>query len=361
MFPNHTNFARFVKDLREQQDHRRRDDPFKGFPVYPMVKQCDNAQLTSYGVAQHLGLGKFLGEIYNKKLGLLKENFKPYQINLRSTKYTRTYQSALAFLYGFLPKFQLRQLKFEPGIITFCNPKFISGGCSCRFHNVIHHNIPIEVKILGGDQWTEGFKDACNNLGLNVKPHMAPNIMDTLNGRFCHGAPLPCVGGKPCDADTIMKGVWEIIDRNGRLQIQSDSYQKSQRLLMHPMLKEIAVLMNDKINLPKKNRTKFVLFSGHDITVTALNTALGIHKGFWPPYASRIVFELYSSKGSEVKYYIKVLFNGKDVTKYVRFCKEKLLGGLCPFERFLNFVQVENLQEMFGVENYGEACALNKL
>ncbi|CAG2173034.1 unnamed protein product [Oppiella nova] len=84
--------------------------------------RCELGGLTKYGCVQHLTLGSLLSQIYGNQLNISSSHVKVY-----STPYTRTYQSALAFVYGFLrPKSTIDFNKF-PHIITtfgtyFCMP-----------------------------------------------------------------------------------------------------------------------------------------------------------------------------------------------------------------------------------------------
>lgn len=45
--------------------------------------------------------------------------------------------------------------------------------------------------------------------------------------------------------------------------------------------------------------TKFALFSGHDTVIAPVLAALGAYDCRWPPYASHIVFELWSKPGEQ--------------------------------------------------------------
>lgn len=47
------------------------------------------------------------------------------------------------------------------------------------------------------------------------------------------------------------------------------------------------------------SRTKFALFSGHDTVIAPVLAALGAYDCRWPPYASHIVFELWSKHGEQ--------------------------------------------------------------
>ena len=78
---------------------------------------------------------------------------------------------------------------------------------------------------------------------------------------------------------------------------------------------------------------KLSVFSGHDTVIAPVLAALGLYENelcVWPPYASRIVFELWEEQGksklsdatgSDTSLYVRVIFNGKDLTHRIPACK----------------------------------------
>lgn len=76
----------------------------------------------------------------------------------------------------------------------------------------------------------------------------------------------------------------------------------STRLAMYPFMKEIAdhlvraAVHDDRDDDSADAAEKLSVFSGHDTVIAPVLAALGVYHGalcYWPPYASRIVFELY--------------------------------------------------------------------
>lgn len=118
------------------------------------------------------------------------------------------------------------------------------------------------------------------------------------------------------------------------------------------------------------DRTKFVLYSGHDCTMQYLTAALGIvnsqGQGQTINYASRLAFEVYRSD-AHTDYYFRVVYNGRDVTQQIDFCE----GGkslrvtrdsrgnkadLCPIENIIRFLH-EDYFAPLNATNFKEACA----
>ena len=127
----------------------------------------------------------------------------------------------------------------------------------------------------------------------------------------------------------------------------------------HPMLIQIAKRMINKSQ--HKSTLKFVLYSGHDSTVTPLLLNLGVHdRKRWTPYASRVAFELWRDTVVEPSkqldsidnFYFRVLVNGKVVTSKMKFCGDALLKGeLCPLKELVSWLSdgagIEGMKESY--------------
>lgn len=100
---------------------------FHGFPLLPThPTQCQLGQLTMQGVNQMLKLGRALKDRYSKVWTKLA-NITQYDIAVYSTRYRRTFQSALAFLYGLVTPDALSKVSiFESQSMNFC---FRDCGC----------------------------------------------------------------------------------------------------------------------------------------------------------------------------------------------------------------------------------------
>lgn len=101
---------------------------FHGFPLLPVhATQCQLGQLTMQGVHQLLTLGKMLKERYVRfwpKLTVLNSS----DVIVYSTRYRRTFQSALAFLYSLIPQETLSKINIvESQSMNFC---FKDCGCA---------------------------------------------------------------------------------------------------------------------------------------------------------------------------------------------------------------------------------------
>lgn len=102
------------------------------------------------------------------------------------------------------------------------------------------------------------------------------------------------------------------------------------------------------------------VYSGHDTTLTPLLLALELPVDQWPPFASRLIFELYkpSTDSSSVGYLVKVIFNGKDVTKRLKFCVSDVGWAQtgCALKDFINYCGT--ILVNLGHPTIGQACRI---
>ena len=83
-----------------------------------------------------------------------------------------------------------------------------------------------------------------------------------------------------------------------------------------------------EIDLRREERRSLYVFMGHDTVIAPVLAGLGLYKGSlcaWPPYASRISFELLKptrggKAAADTKYYVRIIYNGKDLTPQVEKC-----------------------------------------
>lgn len=160
-------------------------------------------------------------------------------------------------------------------------------------------------------------------------------------------------------------------------------YHKYAILAMYPYLNRTATKMERVARDNEAGRQRraggeevFTLSSAHDVTIAPLLSALGLKEARFPRFAARVVFELWKSppamqgqpkksagkgeksRAKDREMYIRVLYNGEDVTFHTTFCRSHdrhASQPLCPLKNFLSFVR----RDMFSVVNatsYQEAC-----
>ena len=135
--------------------------------------------------------------------------------------------------------------------------------------------------------------------------------------------------------------------------------KEQQRLSGGTLFKSIRNVFKDKIenNVERKLADKMVIYSAHDTTLIALTRLLDVFNYLRPPYASALLFELYSD--ADKNYFVKLLY--RNVTKTfdhepfvleLPFCN---LESLCPWETF-----VGNSSKLV-LEDWNQACEISLL
>jgi len=145
--PEVHNLFRFSTDtLPKLPGYSQFIGPFHTFPKVPPSSQCNLGQLTQLGFAQIFALGRLIRSTYRSTLfsqnhfnfnnnfatsSAMKDQSESIPIKLisYSTRYRRTFQSLLAFLYGLVgPKYLTQSTSIrESQSITFC-----FNDCTCR-------------------------------------------------------------------------------------------------------------------------------------------------------------------------------------------------------------------------------------
>ncbi|XP_054742443.1 2-phosphoxylose phosphatase 1 isoform X1 [Anastrepha obliqua] len=408
--------------------------PFHGFPLLPASERaCLLGQLTFKGVAQMLQVGDILHQIYAHPLELLVKQtsnrslmggsstpnllLNSDEVVLFSTRYRRTFQSALALLFNFLPNDKWLSLNIrESHSMAFCFTD-----CACQQAEVLLKRRKVEQKlnltfqpdISKVIQWVGGTLLQHTPNGVNN----AHDVVDVLNMVLCHDAPLPCrhivfnntrlfsttqlntidlndvinidqddpsvnlvdvraVPEKAFNEELDGENVMGCIEKSHVTALMAYTNWQSTHEAEHAHYKRIGLLraygmmrhiVSYMLRMISGDRTKFVLYSGHDWTLQYLTAALGIKTGnTFIPYATRLAFELYKSE-THTDYYFRVVYNGRDVTQQIDFCE----GGkslritrdsrgnkadLCPIENIIRFLH-EDYFTPLNATNFKDACS----
>ena len=283
------------------------------------------------------------------------------QVLVRATMSSRTFQSAVAFMHGFAPEVDMSRLSAVEMADnnTLC---MIQTGhqCACT---AVRSGFLSTFSVTFG-QRSSVIRDRptvhriAERLGMTTSelPRLS-DIFDVTMTHFCHGLAVGCLGAP------FVRDVFDVIGEAGRLAVADVHYQRLARLKVQPLLYEIAHRMkrqlHSTVSLPK-----FVVYAGHDTTIEPLAAAVGVSNGMWSRYASRLVFELYAptdKADSHTAASIRVLHNGKDVTRQLSFCKDILsdiASTFCPLSAFLDFVNDSKFSGGPGETGYNEECKI---
>ncbi|XP_067898221.1 2-phosphoxylose phosphatase 1 isoform X5 [Heterodontus francisci] len=306
-----------------------------------------------WGVVQHLLNGDHLHDTYIKKHKLLTDNWTMKQLYVESTGKSRTLQSGLALLYSLLPKFEWGKIHVRYQWSTM----FCSNSCDCPMRNHYleedqrrQYNFRVKNSLL-----EKTYIDMAKIVGIPTRRLRAANPIDSLLCHFCHNVSFPCT-----ENGCITLNHFKVIKAH-QLEDERDRqrkklYYKYALLATHPILNQTVTRMQ-RIAQGKKDEI-FALYSAHDVTVAPLLSALGIPDSSLPRFGARIIFEIWQNGKDKKNNFVRILYNGDDVTFQTSFCYRHKVHSkqlLCPFENFLNFVR-KDMFAVFNSTNYYDAC-----
>lgn len=324
-------------------------------------------------MVQHLHNGQLLRQAYRPR-GILPSDWSPRQLGIETTSRSRTVQSGLAFLYGFLPDFDWGRVTVRHQWSTL----FCGSACDCPARNrYLEEEQRRQYRLRVSDgELEKTYADMARIVGVPTRQLRAANPIDSLLCHLCHGLSFPCTSASKC----LTMEQFAVIRRQLREDELDRSrvghYHKYAILAMYPFLNQTATRMERASRDGARREEVFSLASGHDITISPLLSALGLKEASFPRFAARVVFELWRSppakakqaktsagkgersKGKGGALFIRILYNGEDVTFHTAFCRSHdrhASQPLCPLENFLSFVR----RDMFSVVNatsYQEAC-----
>ncbi|KAF9577341.1 hypothetical protein BGW38_007499 [Lunasporangiospora selenospora] len=300
---------------------------------------CNPGQLTPKGALQHRQLGAALRRIYVDELGFLSKSFHPERTYIRSTDLWRTRQSAenlMVGLYGsqkhglwgspIPPLFTIHTLPTEIDYLTM-------NGEACPRIQQLRAAAEKASPVLKRLHEEEAeFEEELQGI-LGAKRTWS-GYMDTVLPRVCHGIPLQCrateAGARPhCItmnmADRILKNV---ATQSAEVYRDMTGMFEILQLGMGPLAKDIR---KNLLNAQNEDDLKFKLYSGHDTTLAPL---LGLLDGAdmrWPPYASNLLIELWSSHG---EYFVRVIYNQEFVKTQSDWCDLEW----CPLDKFVAYL-----------------------
>ena len=356
----------------------------------PLSKKCQLGQLTPVGLSQILKIGNVLKEAYGERLGINNSTLSRDNAKLYTTRYRRTVQSAIAFLTSFLSPDNLLKMNLKESYsVSFC---FDDCACpavdkyshifakerSAHFHS--HPAIIDLVKKLAPIV----YDNEIDGTPLFNDPH---SLRDAFLTYVCHGAALPCLvksdNSKYCVHMDHVTGLFAYAEWEAKQYAKSSALKRSCLLRAYGVLKNVVSHM---LNIISEKKTKLVLYSGHDMTLQYITTALGVLSETTATayYASRLVLEVYKGNGFNNEshpsaYFFRLVYNGRDLTDHIHFCKnlerisvesihanltsepptkKPFSASLCPIESIIRFLH-DDYFTSFNATNFKDACSIH--
>ncbi|XP_053565950.1 2-phosphoxylose phosphatase 1 isoform X1 [Bombina bombina] len=350
--PSHPHLASFISHMSKGSEARM-DGTLISLPRFPSHSLCEMGELTQTGIVQHLQNGQLLRAIYLKKHKLLPNDWTIKHLYFESTGKSRTLQSGLALLYSFLPDFDWKKINIRYQWSTI----FCSSQCDCPIRN---HYLEEEQRRqysfrVKNNQLEKTYIDMAKVVGVPTRQLRASNPIDSLLCHFCHNVSFPCTKNGCIDMEHF-----KVIKAH---QIEDEKERHKKQLYFKYALMATHPLLNQTINrmqriLEGKNEEVFALYSAHDVTLSPVLSSLGLTEARFPRFAARLVFELWHDPEKKEERYVRILYNGEDVTFQTSFCREherRSKQPLCPLSKFVNFVQKEMFLA-FNSTSYYESC-----
>ncbi|KAK3723809.1 hypothetical protein QZH41_019490, partial [Actinostola sp. cb2023] len=296
----------------------------------PMQGDCPLGVLTFKGYVQQETNGKILNQAY-VKTGFLKQNFSYAEMFIRS--------DAQSLIRGMYPPVSVESDRshvvdintmdrtfddIEPNSILcpmlaqyqkefYKSPMFLN-----HFYNV---TLPLLHELQKALQ-------SNRTLGLDDMD----SITDCVHTHQCHQFKVP----DTITADLFDRMVADIGDRN-MMQFTYPSREKFSKAGIGFLVNEMWQAMQRAM---KGTGHKFLLYSGHDYTISPMLVAFNISDGQWPPYASMLRFELlqrtsaWSHSMSDL-FAVRVVYNEKELKP--PFCDASPCS-MAQFEKYINTI-----------------------
>ena len=329
---------------------------------------CIGGQLTPIGYLQHL----LNGEFYYKRYKELIKSFKsPSEILVMSTDYSRTVQSVAALLTGmFGGKFQHldEKIKIQVQNDRYRESHFLK---DAQENQIYCPALGLKLKEIWRTKKLRSLKKIIDPVRMEYSELFSINagkvasldrLIDILYADLCHGENLP-TGPNGKVSYSLASRSFELADK-----LITEKHAPIAELQTLAIVSRIMLEISNHI-AQKASKRKLVVFSGHDTVILPLLVLLGVHDDKWPPYASRVIFELWHNangmknpKEDEMyptfqNRYIRILYNGKPLTSKVKICQGKIVDDdLCPIEEFLKYVSEDEFDGTNFFERIKNLC-----
>lgn len=301
--------------------------PHIDLPHMPNDWEQGVGQLTDRGIEQQRELGYNARKIYINQYKLLDKRCNTNQVYVRSSGYDRTKMSAEAYISGmFASCSNVKSLTIDSQAIADDN---LLIGYDIHKQHILEHakqNPKLQEyhRLL-----TQKYENIIKRTNIPVKSlYDLAHIGDALFIRKQMQKTLPD-GITHREIDDLYHELRYVIAATieqrelgaiAAYELVTDIYQKM-------------TLVSTKDSKAKK----FVLYSGHDVTLLALLSALGAPLKKNPPYASKLSILLFEqdddNKSSNYNYHIKLAFNNQPIS--LSSCKQKFSCSLTEFEHIV--------------------------
>ncbi|XP_077347644.1 prostatic acid phosphatase-like isoform X5 [Lithobates pipiens] len=220
-------------------------------------------QLTQLGMEQHFELGQYLRKRYT---GFLNETYNRHEVFVRSTDVDRTLMSVQANLAGLFPP----------------------TGRQVWNASIAWQPIPVHTIPQSQDNMLFISTDSCPRFAQLVNETSTTEVFNELRKPYVkvHNFTLPTWA-----TDTVLENLLRLSEISMAAYFGIYKQHEKSKLMGGVLVK--AILENITQALTPSSKQKLIMYSAHDATIAALQTALNVTNGKIPPYASCHFFEIY--------------------------------------------------------------------
>lgn len=332
---------------------------------------CNIGSLTSRGHEQHFILGQHFKQAYKKWFNEPQNpaNWTDF-LFAHSTDVQRTVYSAASFLQGFLSKGAHYRSQTPIHISKGTALHGVPPGTNlvyrwCKRMNSITAKERSSEKMNAGHLLYSNVLDrvaAVLGVSKGKLPPKVTQLYDQIMVRVCHNLTLPC-SPKQCTDSTL---ITELADY-AEWSIVRACPIRTAVLMMQPFIYNVLFQqMNSAIEKDRHGRSnylKFLLHFCHDTTLIAFLASMSAPQKRWPPYATRIVLELWkkemlsSEMSAETSYYVRLLYNGQSITSELQFSSGDFEYNreLLKFSAWRKYITSGDFRSK---ESYDKVCGL---
>ncbi|KAM6101712.1 prostatic acid phosphatase-like [Theristicus caerulescens] len=297
-------------------------------------------QLTKIGMQQLFELGQYMRERYSN---FLNSTYNRKEFYIQSTDYDRTIMSAQTYLAGLFPP--TGSQIWNPELLWQPIPVHILQKSTDRMLHFPLPDCPHFEELQNETQTSSEFQSRIQpymdflqtmavNTGLelnNLKKldnFQLWNTYDTLHCETIHNYTFPV---------WATKDVMDKMEKLSELSLLSlfGIYKAEEKSRLQGGVLVNVILNSFKKAASSSKQRKIEVYSAHDTTIGALQSALNIFNGKLPPYAACQFFELYQESSGQ--YSIEMYYRN-DTSKDPYLLTLPGCTSSCPLEKFADLV-----------------------
>ncbi|XP_078605762.1 prostatic acid phosphatase-like isoform X2 [Branchiostoma floridae x Branchiostoma japonicum] len=301
--------------------------------------------LSSIGIEQHHNLGEFFRKRYGKEgFGVLSEEFRRDELFVRSTDTDRTLMSAEANLDRLYPDQPVPIHTVRTGLDKLLRAFFLN----CPRSDELLEEAMNSAEFKQKEKENEEFMAFVVEKAGWSQPHSIMDAWRTQDPLLCekaHSMKWPA-----WVTPEVYKRLTELTAYASGIEFRGD---EKGRLMAGLLVNHIVSNMTTAQQEVQENKKPYrlIMYSAHDIDISALMSALNIYNGLSPPYASCVMAELY--RDNRGRFSVQFLYrNDSNHEPYVLTipgCEE-----FCPFHDFYDL----NDEVILNPGRWRRACEL---